>query len=644
MPSLSLLSLTPLRYLLITKVAASLCIASDSVSHFLGPDTCALCHKEIAAAQSRTAMANTWQGATASWLPPSFHAEVADDLAYAFKRVGPTLNYSVDLAPGRTFSLPISIFVGGRRHGLGFLVPVREVEGIPLARPALVQARYAWSPEKNKLLLAPGCPATKPASIESALGLVLSPAFELRCLSCHGQPGSSGSGDKGGVHCEACHGPGSSHLLAIAKGTPRQGILNPKHLSLEDSMAVCARCHVGLTKFSDPSPRDLLVANQVRAIQSSECFVQSRKGFSCTTCHDPHGEPSPDTKHTVAACLNCHSSKVISHTAICPVNQETGCPGCHMPAVDVGPLHLVDHVIRVHPESTVVQPPQTRRDASLRSRIQPVSEFLRLISTNSSEAATTVLTRLMAGDSFYTVARESSVDHSAAIGGYLGSKNLTELDPNLRKALAQLNYGETTAILRSAGKWVILQRLPRDFRTSAEQLQDEAEALAARGDAGAAVKKAQEALKIYPHLLRALNFVGATFTQTGNPKKGVEVLTLVTHLYPNDAGAEFALAASLSLLGDQAGATVAFKRVIALEEDFTAAYINLGMLSYANKDWQTAISIFRRGLRIDPMSAELSYDLGLALNHTGDTPAGITAINLARKLDPDLVARREIGQ
>ena len=243
--------------------------------------------------------------------------------------------------------------MGGRRHGLGFLLPVNQIDGIPLARPTLVQARYAWSAEKEKLLIAPGCAAGKPQSLESALGLVLSPTFEARCLSCHGRPSQLGSGNNGGVHCESCHGPGSEHLAAIGRGAPQQGIINPKRLSAEDSMAICARCHVGLARFSDPSPDDLLVANQVRAIQSSECFLQSRPAFSCTLCHDPHNDSVARDTRAVSACLGCHSSKTNLHAAICPVNAATGCIGCHMPSVEMGPLHLVDHLIRVHPEQKI---------------------------------------------------------------------------------------------------------------------------------------------------------------------------------------------------------------------------------------------------------------------------------------------------
>jgi tetratricopeptide (TPR) repeat protein len=599
--------------------------------HSLGPQTCALCHKEIAQNQEQTAMATTWQGRVSAWLPLSFQASITDSIAYHFKRNLDSMSYSL----GETLTLPVAISMGGRRHGLGFLVALDQVDGIPLARRTLVQARYAWSPEKNTLVLAPGS-APRPDSLESTLGEVLSPTFESRCLACHGQPDASGSGKAGGVHCEACHGPGSAHLSGVAAGHPQQGILNPARLSNEDSMQVCAQCHVGLTRFSDPSPDDLLIANQVRAIQSSECFLQSGKAFSCTTCHNPHADATDDNK-AITACLGCHSTQAKVRAAICPVNSATGCTNCHMPAIDRGPLHLVDHLIRVHPEQKV----ESKQGTGQPTTVRPISEYLRLIATNSSASASGAKMRLNQGESFYDVARQLSTDPSAAIGGYLGRKTLSDLATDLAQEAARLKHSEVSGVIESNGRWVILQRLPRDFRYDAEALQNQAESLAASGNPAAAIKKAQEALMIYPQFLRALNFIGLTFTQNGNPKKGGAVLSVSTRLYPEDAIAQFLLAASLNLSGDPSAAKTAYRRAIELDPDFTAAYANLGMLLYDAHNWQSAVQYFRQGLQINPLSAELNYDLSLALTKTGDDSGAAQAKKLARRLDPDLVKQHE---
>jgi Flp pilus assembly protein TadD len=386
-----------------------------------------------------------------------------------------------------------------------------------------------------------------------------------------------------------------------------------------------------LTRFSDPAPDDLLVANQVRAIESSECFVQSRQAFSCTACHDPHSDSTDDTR-AVKACMGCHGSDQKAHAAICPVNARSGCVGCHMPSVDMGALHLVDHLIRVHPEQKT---PAVKRDESLRTQITPVSEYLRLIAENSAEGAASALDRLRGGESFYKAARETSVDHSADIGGFLGRKELAALPPAIAREAARLGYGERSGVIPSDGKWFMIERLPRDFRWEAEQLEKQAEDFAARGDAKSAINKAQEALMIDPQFLRAIRFIGLTFAQNGNPKKAEAVLATAARLYPDDATTQFALGAAREALDDKVGARAAYQRAIELEPDFTAAYERLGMADYSAGDLKDAMAAFRQGLQVDPLSAELNYDLGLALRRTGDIAGADQATSLANRLAPN---------
>ena len=121
--------------------------------------------------------------------------------------------------------------------------------------------------------------------------------------------------------------------------------------------------------------------------------------------------------------------------------------------------------------------------------MRPISEYLRLIATRSPETAAAARERIAKGDSFYKVAQEMSVDRSAAIGGYLGRKKLSELGSGMDEDAALLGYGETSRVLPVDGRWLILQRLPRDFRWDAEQLELSAEQLAASGSAAAAIGK-----------------------------------------------------------------------------------------------------------------------------------------------------------
>jgi tetratricopeptide (TPR) repeat protein len=587
-------------------------------------------------------MANTWQGLAAWWLPASFDAALSSgDLRYRFTRASGALMYSAQRGEDRSVDLPVAASLGGRRHGVGFLVSIDSVDGIPLMRKSLIQARYAWSPEKNQLLLAPGCSSNAPESLEDALGLVLSPRFESRCLSCHGQP-SGGSGEKtGGVHCEACHGPGSNHLAAIAKGSAKSGILNPGKLPPNESIETCARCHVGLARFSDPSPSDLLIANQVQAIRNSECFLQSGQAFSCITCHDPHRNASTERRKATDTCLGCHAIERRRHASICPVNQTENCVTCHMPDADIGPLHLVDHTIRVHPEQKASVRAPSKGAPQFRTQVPALIEYLRLITTDSLEAASAARARITSGQRFYTVAREMSVDTSAPIGGYVGRKNTDDLPPEVREEAAHLPYGGLGSIVRSGSHWLFLQRLPRDFRWQAEQLQQQAEASSAQGKTLEAIGQSQQSLMIYPQFLRALAFIGMTYVGSGNPAKGVQVLQTAARLYPADAGVQFALGTAFDALGDRPTASEHYGRAILLDEDLVGAYANLGYNQYLAGDLNRSMQTLRLGLKIDPLSAELNYDLSLALTRNGELEAATRTLQLARKLHPGLVERRE---
>lgn len=608
--------------------------------HYVGPETCGLCHKNIAASQGKTPMAETWQGASTDWLSQHFEATVTEPpdppASYGVFRESAEFLWITIIPDLPTRSLPIEILMGGRRHGLGFLSRIEEIDEIPLQRPAMIQNRYAWSFTRESLVLAPGCAAARPRSFETAFGIALSPTFETRCLSCHGKPNTLGAGPSGGVRCESCHGPGSQHLQPSAKTSPTHNIVNPGKLSAEESIAVCAQCHVGLTKFSDPSPNDLLVANQVRAITSSECFIQSGKAFTCTTCHDPHRASDNDETHSIAACLKCHSVGASPHAAICPVNARGNCVGCHMPAVEMGPLHLVDHWIRVHPEQSVAVSPASSQSPDARgSQIQPVREFLRILVTNSSAAGDQAMLRLEKGADFYTTAKEMSVDPSAPIGGYLGPKWLSQMEAPLSKAAAQLNYGQTSALIHVGTRSIVLQRLPRDFRWQANQVQEQANTQLARGDVKGALDKAQQALKIYPHFLRALVFVGTTLAENGDLQRASEILNLAARLFPEDSEVRFEYGAILGALGRRTEEIQSYRKALKLEPDLLAVYPKLGMALYSSGDETQSIDILRKGLQINPLSAELYRDLGLVLAKRGDLAESKRALALAAKIDPN---------
>ena len=576
-------------------------------------------------------MAGTWKGALPSALEPGFKPRTAEKtdpaLVSEVARPANRLTYSATLPSGVKLTLPVEVVVGGKRNGLSFLERIERVKGIPLERPALIEGRYAY--HRGGLVLSPGFDPAKPQTFEDALGRALSPAFERRCLTCHGQPHTLGAGEHGGVRCESCHGPASDHVASVtASGHPR-GIVTPNKLTRANSMAVCAQCHTGLSDRSDPIPDDLLVSNQVPALSNSECFIQSGRDVTCVDCHNPHQDGTQVVQTSVKTCLRCHSASAQQHASLCPVNASGGCIGCHMPVVSRNAFHLTDHWIRVHPEQITTP---AKHDDSLRSRVAPKREFLRILVAGNRDKAQTAMQRLSNGEPFTKVAHDLSIDPTASGGGYIGEMELSQMDPKLAAAAGGLLYGETSGIVELNDRYVILHRMARDFKWQAAQLFQQATALKTRGDLKGAVEKDRQALEIYPYFLRALVFMGTSLGEAGEVQRAAEVLRFAVESYPKDPSAQFDLA--LTLGRQPAEQIAALQRVIDLDPDMIAAYESLGAALYSAGQPDNAIDVFHKGLQVDPLSAILYYDLGLALTKKGDEAGGARALALAKAIDP----------
>lgn len=573
-------------------------------------------------------MGGTWKGALPTDMGPEFKVRTAEQTNSALvRRSANRLTYSATVPTGARIDLPVEAVVGGKRNGLSFLERISQVNGIPLERPALVEGRYAY--HQSGLVLSPGFDPAKPVTFADALGRVLSPTFEQKCLTCHGEPHTLGAGEHGGVRCESCHGPASDHVASVTAATHQHGIVTPEKLTRTNSMAVCAQCHTGLSDRSDPIPDDLLVSNQVPALSNSECFIQSGQDVTCIDCHNPHQDGALVAQTSVKTCLRCHSASVQQHASLCPVNRTGGCIGCHMPVVTRNAFHLTDHWIRVHPEQIKVP---AKHDDSLRSRVPPKHEFLRILVAENRDKAATAKQRLANGEPFTKVAHDLSIDPTASGGGYIGEMELSQMDPKLAAAAAGLQYGETSGIVDLNDRSVILHRMTRDFKWHAAQLFQEATALKARGDLKGAVDKDRQALEIYPYFLRALVFMGTGLGEAGEVQRATEVLRFAVQSYPKSPSAQFDLA--LTRGHQPAEQITALQRTIDLDPDMIAAYESLGAALFSAGQPDKAIEVFHKGLQVDPLSAILYYDLGLALTKKGDEAGSARAIALAKAIDP----------
>jgi tetratricopeptide (TPR) repeat protein len=299
---------------------------------------------------------------------------------------------------------------------------------------------------------------------------------------------------------------------------------------------------------------------------------------------------------------------------------------------------MADHWIRIHPE---LPAPPHKWIPSSRTSVVPTSEFLRVISVTDKVAANQILRQLQSGASFSDLAGKYSTDPSARNGGYIGETQVKDLEPALAASAKRLRYGEISPVVSTSGKFMILARMPVDFRYRAMALEGEAGLLRSKGDLRGALEKYQAAVQVYPAFLRALILMAQVEDQLGNAKRAGELLEYTARLYPNDATVQFNLGIARGELGANEDGIAAYRRAVDLEPEFMPAYLNLGLLLFSIDRLSEASTILRTGLDVDPISAPMYYALALAEQKQGRTADARRAMALAEKIDPEFVKQQQ---
>jgi len=258
----------------------------------------------------------------------------------------------------------LSYFIGSGKRGRTYLF---EKDGYWFEAP------INWYGKKQIWDMAP--------NFQSAREMPMTLPVDPGCLHCHasdvarslpearnlyrGEPFAHG-----GIRCEACHGDSSAH--AGTGGKTQMLKIDALEPVRRDS--VCLNCHLeGQTavirdgkRMEDFVPGENLfdfaayfvykaesgsggrATSQWEALLRSECKKKSGDRLTCTTCHDPHGSPTAETRVVFyrQKCLGCHNSSGFAEKHH-PENAD--CTGCHMarpPSNDIAHEQVTDHWIR----------------------------------------------------------------------------------------------------------------------------------------------------------------------------------------------------------------------------------------------------------------------------------------------------------
>ncbi len=229
----------------------------------------------------------------------------------------------------------------------------------------LYESHLSFFAIPEALDITPGHSRSVPESLEDALGRRQESSEIQRCFGCHTTASTTKnqfdpSHAFSGVTCEACHGPGASHVAAIKSGTENAAelILNPGRLAPVDSVDFCGACH---RTWQDVVGRGLTGIGVLNVrfapyrLENSRCWKQQDARITCIACHDPHKPLTQGPGAYDSRCLQCHiergaaKKKMEGHPgAACPVGTRN-CVTCHMPKYEPPNLHssFTDHWIRI---------------------------------------------------------------------------------------------------------------------------------------------------------------------------------------------------------------------------------------------------------------------------------------------------------
>ncbi|HUS09839.1 MAG TPA: multiheme c-type cytochrome [Pyrinomonadaceae bacterium] len=272
---------------------------------------------------------------------------------YAIFRQGKSILYTVNDGTN-TITEPILYCFGQGHIGQTYLFRHNDV---------LYETRVSYFQRIRDLDFTIGHRRSVPTSLDDALGRAIGGDEPQQCFGCHAT-GAVNRFDlkldqlRPGVGCEACHGPGEKHILAVkTRKIDGQQIFNPGSLgALDLTQSFCGTCH---TSFEQA----MLLPGQsgINDIRFQPYRIFNSRGHNtndprvgCLACHDPHAKLQTEATFYDSKCLACHLSgpkeakTARRRASSCPVSTKE-CVTCHMPKVELPSMHaeFTDHWIRI---------------------------------------------------------------------------------------------------------------------------------------------------------------------------------------------------------------------------------------------------------------------------------------------------------
>ena len=326
-------------------------------SDFVGDHACASCHQQKTASQIATPMAQAArlvQDATLLRDHPALSA-TRSGYSYSLSKAGDGFSYSVS-DRSATVSGVISWAMGLGNKGQTYLY---------FKDGAYYESEMSYYAAISALDVTTGHEHKRPNNLDEALGDRLDAHATEKCFGCHATGATTVSGGFApqnatpGVTCEACHGPGSAHVVLMQQlqgetaPTGDLRIFNPHSLVPVASVDFCGACHrTSSDVFELHISGPVLARFQPYGLENSKCWGDGDARLTCMACHDPHQQLEHEAGWYDQKCLACHpatkAAQKFRGPDACPVAKQN-CVTCHMAKTNLPVMHtaFTDHQIRV---------------------------------------------------------------------------------------------------------------------------------------------------------------------------------------------------------------------------------------------------------------------------------------------------------
>ena len=430
---------------------------TGNAAGYVGNQACAACHASIYQSYVRTSMARASGPARENVIPADFvHSKSGVHYRIYSEENHTWLSFERPGDPAARGKRELLYYIGSGRRGLSYLFAQNGF---------LFESPINWYGNAQRWDMAP--------AYQNAREIPLNLPAVTSCLRCHVsgmRTPVEGTENfypvpvftHAGVSCERCHGPGAPHVAGGAGA-----IVNPAKLSPERRDAVCMQCHLeGKVAIERPGrhaydfqPGESLFdylrfyvlpggqselggVSQVEALAQSMCKRKSGDAMSCTSCHDPHYEPTAEERvaYYREKCLACHGG----HFAAKHHVSQPDCAHCHMPAAasaDVAHTQVTDHRIPRRAESSL----------EFVTEVNPQPQALRLVPfPDSPEAEHDLRDLALAWQALANGGMEAAEPHAEAL--LRSAVAESPRDPELLSALAYVEqkHGLTGELFRRA--------------------------------------------------------------------------------------------------------------------------------------------------------------------------------------------------